>query len=80
MRIKIGKWSLLLTRPLIRTNDDLDHKCLNQIMDGTYECEYCYPPCRICGRDTSSFGVNCNRFDGCTLPKTVKEKGSEAEK
>ena len=40
MRIKIGKWSLCIEW---RSNAEMDHHCLNQIMDGTYDCEYCEP-------------------------------------
>jgi len=40
MRIKIGKWSLCIEW---RENAEMDHYCLNQIMDGTYDCKYCYP-------------------------------------
>ncbi len=43
MRIKIGKWSLFIVFPCIRLNAEVDHECLNQIMDGDYECEYCNP-------------------------------------
>ena len=40
MRIRILKWSLTINWD---SNKSLDHECMNQIMDGTYECEYCYP-------------------------------------
>ena len=49
----------------IHTNAKIDHECGNQYMDGTYACEYCYPPCKVCGRDTSDFDVHCNKYDGC---------------
>ena len=68
-RINIGKWSIIIRFPQIITNEELDHKCLNQVMDGTYSCEFCYPPCKKCGRDTSEWGVNCNSVDGCELEK-----------
>ncbi len=67
MRIKIGKYSVLIEFPHMITNEELDHECLNFVMEGTYECKYCYPPCKKCGRDTSDFEVNCNQFDGCEL-------------
>lgn len=60
MRIRIGKYSIIIHLPRITTNEELDHECLNQVMDGTYECEYCYPPCKKCGRDTSDFKVHCD--------------------
>ena len=67
MRIKIGKWSLLFYKPIsIRFNEEYDHRCLNQVMDGTYDCEYCYPPCKKCGRNTAEFDVHCHR-DYCEL-------------
>jgi len=44
MRIKIGKWSIFIFSPIsIREENELNHECLNMYMDGTYECEYCYP-------------------------------------
>lgn len=51
MRIRIGRWSIVVNMPYIVSNAELDHKCLNQIMDGTYECEYCYPPCKVCKKE-----------------------------
>lgn len=66
MRIKIGKWSLCIDWI---TNAEMDHECMNQIMDGTYSCKHCYPPCKKCGRDTSDWGVDCNSYDGCKLEK-----------
>ena len=64
MRLKIGKWSIIINRPHIHSNAKLDHECLNGVMDGTYSCEYCYPPCKKCGRDTADFFVHCNK-NGC---------------
>ena len=67
MRIKIGKWYFFVYSPFhIRLIDEFDHQCLNQVMDGTYDCEYCYPPCNKCGRNTAEFNVKCNR-DYCEL-------------
>ena len=71
MRIKIGKWSLFIVFPYIRLNAGVDHECLNQVMDGIYACEYCYPPCPKCGRDTSDWGVDCNSYDGCRLEEKI---------
>ena len=45
------------------------HDCLNQVMEGTYSCKYCYPPCKKCGRDTADWCVLCNSVDGCELEK-----------
>lgn len=42
MRIKISKWSLCINISW-RENAEMDHYCLNQIMDGIYDCEYCEP-------------------------------------
>jgi len=62
MRIKIFKWYIdWIMTPVAYA----EHKCLNQIMEGTYSCEYCYPLCKKCGRDTADWGVNCNSVDGC---------------
>jgi len=68
MRIKICKWSLGIDW---NTNAELDHHCLNQIMDGIYACEYCYPPCKKCGRDTSDWDVFCSRNE-CRLEEEKK--------
>lgn len=44
MRIKIGKWYFFVYSPFqIRLIEEFDHKCLNQVMDGDYECEWCNP-------------------------------------
>ena len=59
LRIKIWKWSLLLFASW-DSNVSIDHECMNQLMDGTYSCVYCYPPCKKCGRDTANYSVHCN--------------------
>ena len=70
MRIKIGKWSLSVDW---NTNAELDHRCMNQFMEGTYSCKYCYPPCKKCGRDTSDWDVFCN-YKECRLEEEKKNR------
>lgn len=44
MRIKIGKWYFIIHNPIqIITIEEFHHECLNQIMEGSYECEWCNP-------------------------------------
>lgn len=40
MRIKFLKWYIHLYAITIKEEE---HHCLNQIMDGSYDCEYCRP-------------------------------------
>lgn len=70
LRIKLGRWSIV-TNFQIHTNAKLDHECLNGIMDGTYGCEYCYPSCKKCGRDTADFDVHCTSKE-CQDDRIIK--------
>lgn len=66
MRIKFLKWYISLN---ITPVEHAEHRCLNQVMEGTYSCKYCYPPCKKCGRDTADWNVLCNSVNGCDLEK-----------
>jgi hypothetical protein len=46
---RFWKWAIEFH---IATKELRDHHCLNQVMDGDYECEYCNPR----SNQTSSFG------------------------
>lgn len=61
MRIRLGRWSIVLDMPYIQSNASIDHECLNGIMDGTYDCEYCYPNCKKCGMNGADWENKCSR-------------------